>query len=96
MFTYTFTPKGMTAREYDLIISKLEEAGAGSPKGRLYHVCFGSSNDLRIVDVWDTPENFDEFGKTLMPILQEVGVDPGQPEVQVVHNIIEAVAELNA
>jgi hypothetical protein len=35
-------------------------------------------------------ENFDAFGKVLMPILQEFGVDPGQPQVSEVHNIIEA------
>ena len=94
-FVFTFTPAtGMAAKQYDTIISRLEKAGAGNPKGRLYHVCYGNQNDLRVTDVWDTKENFNQFGKTLMPILQEVGVDPGQPDVQEVHKIIiEAIAE---
>ena len=95
LFTYTFEPSGMTAEQYDTIIQKLEKAGAGAPKGRLYHVCYGDRNNLGVLDVWDSKENFDEFGKTLMPILQQEGVDPGQPQVQIVHNIIEAVAELH-
>jgi hypothetical protein len=33
-------------------------------------------------------ENFDRFGQTMMPILQEVGVDPGTPDVIETHNII--------
>jgi hypothetical protein len=40
LFTYTFTPNGMTAEKYDTIIKKLEEAGAGAPNGRFYHVCY--------------------------------------------------------
>jgi len=29
---------------------------------------------LRVSDVWDSRENFDRFGQTLMPILQELGI----------------------
>lgn len=31
---------------------------------------------------------FDAFGQTLMPILGELGIDPGQPAVGEVHRII--------
>ena len=84
-----FTPQGMTAAKYDEVIRRLEAAGAGAPAGRLYHVCFGNKEELRVSDIWDSMENFEEFGKTLMPILQDVGVDPGQPEFFEVHNIIK-------
>jgi hypothetical protein len=30
----------------------------------------------------------DAFGARLMPILAELGIDPGEPEVVEVHNII--------
>jgi hypothetical protein len=83
-----FAPQGMTAEMYDEVIKRLEAAGAGAPQGRLYHVCFGDKNNLRVSDIWDSLENFEKFGQTLMPILQEVGVDPGTPEVVEVHNII--------
>ncbi len=84
-----FTSQGMTAAKYDEIVRRLEAAGAGAPAGRLYHVCFGNKEELRVSDIWDSMENFEEFGKTLMPILQDVGVDPGQPEFFEVHNIIK-------
>ncbi len=84
-----FTPQALTAAKYDEVIRRLEAAGAGAPAGRLYHVCFGNKEELRVSDIWDSMENFEEFGKTLMPIMQDVGVDPGQPEIVEVHNIIK-------
>ena len=86
-----FTPQGMTAAKYNECITRLEQAGAGAPAGRLYHVCFGDKNNLRVSDIWDSAASFERFGQTLRPILQEIGIDPGEPEIIEVHNIIEGV-----
>jgi hypothetical protein len=40
-----------------------------------------------VFEVWDKQESFDAFGAALMPILGEVGIDPGQPAVMPVHRI---------
>ena len=45
-------------------------------------------NSLRVVDVFDTHANFESFGKTLVPILEAMGVDVGKPDIIEVHNII--------
>ena len=87
-FVLTFTPSGMTAARYDECIAKLNAAGAGSPKGRSYHVCYGDPNSVQVTDVWESVEDFQAFGETLIPILQSLGVDPGQPTPQKVQNII--------
>ncbi len=92
-FVITFKPAAMTAEQYDTIINKLDKAGVGNPKGRLYHVCYSHQDTHHVTDVWDTKENFDEFGKTLIPILQQVGVNPGEPQIYEVHNIIVEPAE---
>jgi hypothetical protein len=84
-----FDPKGMTSEKYDEVIRRLEEAGEGSPAGRTYHACFGAPDHLMVFDVWESQEQFDRFGQTLMPILQDIGIDVGQPEVMPVHNVIE-------
>ncbi len=84
-----FAPTGMTAANYDEVIKRLDEAGAGAPTGRLYHVAFGDKDNLKVSDIWDSMENFMAFGQKLMPILNELGVDSGQPEVIEVHNIID-------
>ena len=84
-----FHPEAMSAAQYDEVIKKLEAADQGSPKGRTHHSSFGPENALMVYDVWDSQEDFDAFGQTLMPILGELGVDPGQPQVMPVHNIIQ-------
>lgn len=84
-----FTPKGMTSAKYDECVKRLEQAGAGSPAGRLYHVCFGDKNNLRVSDIWDSRESFEKFGQTLKPILEELGIDSGEPDVLEVYNTIE-------
>jgi len=82
-----FTPKS-TLAQYDESIRRLKAAGQGSPKGRLYHACFGADNHLRVVDVWSSQADFDQFGAVMMPILAEVGIDPGTPDIQPAHNIL--------
>ena len=84
-----FSPTSMSAQQYDTCIRKLEAAGAGKPPGRLYHACFGAADKLAVFDVWDSQPSFDRFGQTLMPILKELGVDPGQPQVMPIHNVIK-------
>jgi hypothetical protein len=85
-----FSPKNMDQVKYAEVMRRLDAAGAGSPPGRLHHTCYGSKETLRVVDVFDTPANFEAFGRTLMPILAQVGVDPGQPDILEVHNIVRA------
>jgi hypothetical protein len=87
-YVVRFVPKSMTTQKYDEIIARLDAAGAGSPKGRLFHVAFGPHDALRVSDIWETREDFENFGATLMPIAQELGVDPGEPELIDVYNII--------
>jgi hypothetical protein len=83
------TTPGFTASKYDELVKKLEAAGAGSPAGRIYHVCFGDSENLRVSDIWDSREAFEKFGETLRPIMQTLGIGPPEIEFFEVHNIIE-------
>ena len=85
---YYLHPESMSAEQYDRVTRRLEDAGAGSPPGRSYHSAFQVGGGIHVFDVWDSEEQFNEFGKTLMPILQEEGLDPGQPDVSPIHNVI--------
>jgi len=86
---FYFAPKTpMSAQQYDECIKRLRKAGAAHPPGRLYHACFGSPENLAVFDVWTSQAAFEAFGQTLMPIMQQIGADPGQPRVMPVHNVI--------
>jgi hypothetical protein len=85
---FYFTPTGFTPEGYDDVITRLEAAGAAAPAGRLYHVAMEADGQIAVFDVWESQEAFEAFGATLLPIMAEVGADPGQPMVMPVHNII--------
>lgn len=78
----------MSARQYDETVKRLRKAGAGHPRARVYHACFGSPDSVAVFDVWTSQAAFEAFGRTLMPIMQQIGVDSGQPSVMPVHNVI--------
>jgi hypothetical protein len=83
-----FSAAGMSAAKYDECIKLLKKAGAGNPPGRSYHTAFGPKDNLMVFDVWTSQSAFDKFGKTLMPICQQLGIDLGQPAVMPVHKVI--------
>jgi hypothetical protein len=86
---FYFTPKGFTQDKYDEAITQLEAAGAGAPAGRTHHVALETNGDIQVFDVWESQEAFEAFGPALLPIMAGLGVDPGEPMVARVHNVIE-------
>jgi hypothetical protein len=83
-----FPEAKFTATQYAEVLKRLEQAGAGTPKGRLYHSSFGDENNLQIFDVWESQEAFAKFGETLLPIMAEIGYQPPTPMFAPVHNTI--------
>lgn len=86
---YYFGAGTFSPAQYDEAIKKLDEAGVAAPDGRLHHIALESDGNIQVFDVWESPEKFDAFGAVLMPILTELGVDPGTPMVSPVHNVIQ-------
>ena len=84
-----FRPNSFSTKQYDEAVKRLEKAGAESPRGRTYHACYLSGKNVNIFDVWDSSKDFERFGQTLNPILKDLKVDVGQPEIKEIHNIIE-------
>jgi hypothetical protein len=84
-----FTPRSLTVEKYKESVRRLEQAGAWPPDGMDYHVFFGTEEDLRVSEIWDSTEKFQAFGEKLMPILADIGIEPGEPEVLEIHNIVK-------
>ena len=83
-----FAPASLTAEQYDESVRRLRKAGVFPPYGLDYHVCFGTDGRLKVSEIWDSREQLEEFGKHLMPILAEVGIEPGMPEIIDIHNVV--------
>ena len=73
---------GVTPEQYDAareLVGWEREPAAG---GR-HHVAAFVGDTLRVVDVWDSPEDFDRFAQSrLMPGIQQLGIQ-GQPKVEI-------------
>ena len=84
-----FAPVSATTEQYDETIRRLESSGQFPPDGLEYHVAFRVGGQLRVSEIWESQEKFGAFGERLMPILADVGIDPGEPEILEVHNTIK-------
>jgi hypothetical protein len=86
-----FTAAGdVSTDQYDETIRRLEKSGDWLPEGLDYHCAFRSNGKFRVSEVWDSREQFEAFGKRLMPVLKDVGIElSGEPETLEIENIIK-------
>ena len=85
---FYFRPSGFTPDVYDEAVRRLETAGAGAPEGRTNHFALDVNGEIHVFDVWESQETFEAFGAALLPIMAELGADPGEPMVAPIHNVI--------
>ncbi|MFI5187945.1 MAG: hypothetical protein ACHQF0_14540 [Chitinophagales bacterium] len=84
-----FDAPGFTAKHFDQAWDDLRAAGQSHPKGLISHVGFANPNgNWNVVDVWESEEAFAEFGKTLIPILQKLGVNVPPPMIVPAHYVL--------
>ncbi len=80
----------MDTEKYNRAINGLDAAGQGKPKGRLYHIAARQEDGTIVVtDIWESAALLEEFGKTLIPTLNNAGVTPVAPKVYPIVNVIE-------
>jgi hypothetical protein len=84
-----FSPPSVTTEQYDETVRRLEESGDIPADGMDYHCCFLVDGSVRVSEIWDSREKFDAFGEILRPVLSDAGIDPGEPEILDVHNVIK-------
>ena len=83
-----FSPPSLTAEQYDSIVARLYEEGIHPAPGLELEVCYGSEDQMKVSVLFDSQEHLDAFGARLQPILAEMGMNPGEPEIIEVHNVI--------
>jgi len=90
-----FDLPGMTQAQYEQSAEKV--AGRPGPvkspadwpvAGLISHTAAPTPNGWLVVDVWESEEAFQEFGKTILPILEGLGVPEAQPKIYPVFNVV--------
>ena len=84
-----FAPPSMSAQQYNEAVRRLDEVGDWPPDGLDYHVCFGTDDNLHVSEIWDSQEQLNAFGERLMPVLSELGIEPGEPQLLEIHSIVK-------
>ena len=83
---------GATADEYDAVNAKLDARG-NPPAGMIIHTGSVTGDGMRVVDVWESVQHFNDFREQrLGPAVHEVmGPNPDPPNIQVheVHDLVQ-------
>ncbi len=83
-----FNTPGGTSEQYDKIWDSLRAAGESNPKGLLSHVGAAKPDGSWFVcDIWESEEDFKEFGKVLMPIVASSGMPLSEPMILPTHYV---------
>jgi hypothetical protein len=77
--------------QYDQVVQKMgfSPGGAGAPGG-IFHWVTQTNGGIRVTDVWESKETFEQFAEsTIGPLTAEVGIS-GPPKVSYVevHNYL--------
>jgi hypothetical protein len=89
--TATATDEGRRSRS---IVGALSQSRKAAPSGGdwpapalVFHAAYGESQVEGVFEVWESRDAFEQFGSKLMPLLDEVGINAGQPEVKDVYKV---------
>jgi hypothetical protein len=80
-----FSFPGLSTQIYDKSWEEIRKLGHSNPKGLLHHVGGVQGNNLIVVDVWESREDFDKMGEVLMPVISKLGFPNVKPVITPVH-----------
>ena len=80
-----FAPASLTAQQH-VVVKPVRRKNTCSPEAS---DTLGSDGKLLISEIWDSREQLEAFSQRLLPVLAQVGIKPGEPEVIEIHSIVE-------
>ena len=83
-----FSPPSLTAEQYDAVLARERELGVHPVDGLELEVCFGSGDQMKVTVVYESMEAMERHANGLTPILEDMRLDPGEPEIFETHNLI--------
>lgn len=74
--------KGIKPEQYETLRKTVNWEGK-HPKGALFHVSAFNDEGIHVIDLWNTPGEFDDFAKNrLMPEVQKLGIT-SEPSIEI-------------
>ena len=72
---------GVTPEQYEETRQRVDWEG-NKPDGALFHVARFTDDGIRVLDLWETPEDFQRFAEErLMPVVSTLGVE-SEPKIE--------------
>ena len=81
---------GASPEEYDQVVERVMSSG-GPPAGAVFHIAaVGEDGKIRVIDVWESREQAEQFGERIQSTRKELGLEPRMPSITTyeVHNIV--------
>ncbi len=86
-----FESAELMQQQYDEILTEMGEVEKAQYPNRPVHIAFQKGNSFCVIDVWNSPETLEEFGRNVLaPIFGKLGIAPPAPEVYPVHRYINS------
>ena len=84
-----YTPSSLTREQYDKVNEILQENGPDGPPPPLQmHVMFGDGSDLRVSEIWESEEAWQQaWDGGLKAALETAGIEPSEPDKFPVHEV---------
>jgi hypothetical protein len=71
---------GATPEQYEQVRSKLGVEEGSAPPGGLVHIAaIGEDGKMRVIEVWETREQAEEWGDKVRAVRQELGIGAPAP-----------------
>ena len=80
--------KGATTKQYDNLVQDLADAGQLKLKARPHHFASVKEGEILVVDIWESAEDFGEFGKIMVPLAKKNGIN-AEAELFPLHNELD-------
>lgn len=88
MITVAFDFPGVTVAKYDEVCKAANVSQQNLPDGLIFHSATPTDTGLQVVDVWESPEQFEAFGARLMPAMQAAGMPESTPRIHPTHAVM--------
>ena len=83
-----FNFPNVSLQQYDGVWDGLRASGNAHPTGLISHVGAATPDGgLLVVDVWESEEAFNEFGKTLLPLIARQNISMVSPKIFPAHYV---------